>query len=85
LEEKVISIDDYDDPNPDETKDFLEDVWRIYGNYSAGQLSDITHRTGTPWDQMHEKMGRTIKPFTVIPNAMIREHYKNLLDERSKT
>lgn len=74
--EKQISLEDYGDAK--ETSDFLEGIWQGYGGYSAGQLSNITHREGTPWHQMYERMGNNIEPFTVIPNEMIKEHYKNL-------
>ena len=83
LEERQISIYDYPDSKNKKIDEFLESVWDVYGKYSAGQLSDITHRTGTPWHQMFEKMGNQILPFTVIPNPVIEEHYKNLLHERS--
>lgn len=82
LEDRVISINDYDSPSPTETSQFLESVWSSYGNYSASQLSNITHRKGTPWHQMLEQMGGKIKPFTVIPNDLIAAHYKKLRDER---
>ncbi len=82
LEEREISIDDYGETD-ESTKEFLESVWQSYGHYTAGQLSDITHRRGTPWHQMYERMGNMIRPFTVIPNGMIEDHYKKLLHERS--
>ncbi len=85
LEERGISINDYPDPNPDRTNEFLESVWKVYGGYDAVQLSDITHQEGTPWQQIFAHMGNTIKPFTVIPNEMIAEHYRKLLNERQST
>ncbi len=82
LVDKEISIQDYDDPDPESMNQFLESAWRVYGNYSAGELSNITHQSGTPWQQMFEGMGNQIKPYTVIPNEMIASHYKELLNER---
>ena len=38
---------DSDDKN---TIDLLDTIWRIYGSFSAIQLSNITHRQGTPWE-----------------------------------
>lgn len=83
LEDKVISISDYD--NPEAMNQFLEGVWEVYGQYTAGQLSDITHQPGTPWRQMYERMGNQILPYTIIPNEMIKQHYKKLVDERSRS
>lgn len=82
LTEKLITLKDYEDH--DETEALLESVWQAYGHYTAGQLMNITHREGTPWHIMFEKMGRQIRPFTVIPNELIEEHYKKLLNERAE-
>lgn len=83
LEERVITIDDYGDSR--EMNRFLEAIWETYGDYSAVQLSAITHQEGTPWRQMYERMGNRILPYTVIPNEMIAEHYQKLLNERASS
>jgi uncharacterized phage-associated protein len=86
LEDRELSIHDYGpplNPEPAATGKFLEGVWDRYSGYTAAQLSDITHRPGTPWRMVVDKMGGKIQPFTVIPNDLIAEHYKKLLDERS--
>jgi uncharacterized phage-associated protein len=84
LEVREIGIQDYAPlRDPHAMDPFLENIWKLYGGYSAGQLSDITHQPGTPWSQIVEGMGGSILPFTVIPNKLIEEHYKKLLDERS--
>ncbi len=44
------SIDSY--PNAQEnqeTRDLLDAVWESFGDLSAVQLSNLTHRPGTPW------------------------------------
>jgi uncharacterized phage-associated protein len=81
LEEKDISINDYDGSAA--TAAFLESVWRVYGHYSASELMEITHREGTPWHTMFVEMGNQIKPFTVIPNELIKAHYKQLLNKNA--
>lgn len=84
LEERTISIDDYSRAMDTKgTAKFLESIWDLYGKYSAGQLSDITHQPGTPWSEMVQQMGGKILPYTVIPNELIAKHYKKLLHERS--
>lgn len=80
---REIGIDAYETPDPKVMGRFLESVWKAYGHYDAGELSDITHRDGTPWHQMLMKMERTIKPYTIIPNDLIRAHYEHLLRERT--
>jgi uncharacterized phage-associated protein len=42
----------------------LEFVWKNYGHYSAAQLSQMTHETGSPWD-------KTKKNNSEIKNAVI--------------
>jgi uncharacterized phage-associated protein len=84
LEEREVRIRDYGSPeNADDTEKFLEEIWHLYGGYTAGQLSDITHQPGTPWRSVVDKMGGKIRPFTVIPNELIASHYKKLLHDRS--
>lgn len=84
LEEREVGISDFTEGERlESTRELLSSVWDAYGNYTAAQLSDITHRQGTPWHDMYEKMQRQIKPFTVIPNELIKQHYQNLLNERT--
>lgn len=83
LTTREIRIEDYHGIDHESVGAFLSNVWNVYGGYSAGELSDITHRAGTPWHQMFEQMGNRILPYTIIPNKMIKDHYKNLLDERT--
>jgi len=54
-------------------------TWAGYGQLSALQLSDITHKDGTPWSQTRQEFpGR----HAVIRNELIAEHYQQLLNER---
>lgn len=83
LEVREIRIADYDAPNPKAIDKFLASVWHVYGGFTAGELSDITHQPGTPWSDIISGMGGQIRPFTIIPNDLIEDHYKKLLHERS--
>ncbi len=49
-------------------------VWERYKNYSAAQLSSITHKQGTPWNLVWKD-----DEFAVIPNDLIQSHYKEIL------
>ncbi|MCY3879279.1 MAG: DUF4065 domain-containing protein [Rhodobacteraceae bacterium] len=51
--------------------DLLEQVYGIYGEYNAYQLSDLTHVPGGPWHVTMEIGG----PFTRIPDSVIKQHY----------
>jgi len=57
----------------------IEGVWKAYGQYSAMQLSSITHDNGTPWSEVWAK-----KPQGQIPDALIMEHYRQLKNERTR-
>ena len=49
-------------------------VWERYKNYSAAQLSSITHKQGTPWSLVWKD-----DEYAVIPNDLIQSHYKEIL------
>jgi uncharacterized phage-associated protein len=61
------------------TQKFLADVYSKYGDLTGVQLSGLTHQLGTPWDQVYDKGIFGIE----IPDNIIADHYKRLLDERS--
>lgn len=57
---------------------FLDDVWSVYRGYPAYQLSEMTHRQGTPWST-----ARAQGDFTPLDEDQIRNHYQTLLQERT--
>ena len=62
---------------------FLNRIWDVYSKFSGGQLSTLTHKEGTPWDIVwNEKGGKKLEN-TVIPNELIRQHYKTKINERA--
>lgn len=62
---------------PDETK-LLKAVWENYKEFNAYQLSDMTHREGTPWTEIYQGDG-VYKP---IPDEVIKRHYLELVQNR---
>lgn len=48
----------YDDPPVIDDSDYrislLQKIWTLYGNYSAAQLSRMTHAPGEPWEKAWE-------------------------------
>ena len=69
---ETASIDGADAFDPEQNK-LMEEVVRAYGDYTAWDLSAITHEEGTPWYRVYDQgRGRGAK----IPDAMIREHYR---------
>jgi uncharacterized phage-associated protein len=51
--------------------DFLEQIYKIYGNLPAFRLSELTHESGGPWETA-SKLGGS---YAEIPNDMILGHY----------
>lgn len=58
----------------DDDKKIIQIVWKLYGEYSAGDLVDMTHQEGTPW--FYTYVPRANK---VIPNKLIKEYYTTLV------
>ena len=59
----------------------LRRIWDVYGKFGAIGLSDLTHRDGTPWQQVYSGAGG-IKNLD-IPNGLISAHYRELVEKRS--
>lgn len=57
---------------------FLTSIVENYGSYSGIALSNLTHRQGSPWQQVFKPNIMNIE----IPDAIIREHYQRGLDAR---
>lgn len=65
------------------TKLFLDRIWDVYGAYSAIQLSNMTHKSGSPWDQVREEHAGQIPRGTDIPRSTITRYFLDLA--RSET
>lgn len=55
-----------------EDMEILNSVVDTYGSLHAFQLSDITHKEGSPWEVTMKKGGT----FAVIDNKLLEEFYK---------
>lgn len=73
-----------DEPSgiPDDVRPFLEDVYSKYGSLSGIQLSNLTHRAGSPWYEVFSSGEYNGE----ITDEVIRRHYLGKLNEqRSST
>ena len=62
-------------PECDEVpNELIKRVWDVYKNFSATQLSRMTHEPGTPWA---ETPGKDVKG-TAIDDAKIRDYFVQL-------
>ena len=60
---------------------FYDSIVENYGKYSGIALSNLTHRHGTPWQQVFQPNVMGIE----IEDSLIREHYQQGLDARRAT
>ena len=56
-----------------EIDELLEEVYDLYKESSAGQLSRLTHVKGGPWHQTYGRGNR----YREIPDHLIAAHYKD--------
>ena len=61
----------------EQQREFTAVVEEVYRDYSALELSSLTHQPDTPWDTTRRKYGIG----AIIPNELIRKHYRELLGE----
>jgi uncharacterized phage-associated protein len=79
-DEKLVlapTIDDCPERAPF-TKQLLEKIWKVYGGYTATQLSNITHAPDTPWKQIFDQHHGEIPKRTDIPTEMIKAYFVKL-------
>lgn len=57
---------------------FLNKIWEVYKDYSAVELSALTHQENTPWFEVWHEKGARNKRSVVIPNDAIQNYYQEL-------
>ena len=57
----------------------LKLVVDTYGHLTGVQLSELTHRNGTPWDQVWNKNAGCNTDNARISNELIQEYYEKML------
>ena len=71
--ERVDRSDAFDD----EQRDIVEQVHDVYGDFTALQLSALTHKPDTPWDVTYREFGAG----AIIRNELIRDYYQRLAEQ----
>lgn len=59
-----------------ETTKFLGDILKYYSQFHPFKLSDLTHETGGPWDQVWSEAERRAVPGMIISNELIARWFK---------
>lgn len=62
-------------PDDDEVRHFVRWIWTRYGGLSSFELSDMTHREGTPWQRVAQENNYCIGYHAHIPDDYIREFF----------
>lgn len=61
-----------------EDESLVREVFDKYGHLTGVQLSDLTHRAGSPWEQVYRSGVYNAE----IPDSIIAPHYEALLNAR---
>jgi uncharacterized phage-associated protein len=56
----------------DFAKSLLDEIWKVYGEFSAIQLSNLTHEPGTPWSETWSANKRN----SIISDELIKTYFK---------
>lgn len=54
----------------------IKKTYEVYGNWTGGQLVEVTHKKGTPWYRITKEHGGYGK--YIIPNSLTQEYYERL-------
>ncbi len=69
------------DADDRKTREFLNEVWKIYGGYTGIQLANLTHEEESPWHQVWHKENRRAQRGAVIDDQIIQNYYHKLSAE----
>lgn len=64
---------------PKELREFLDQIYVLYRDYTATQLSNMTHQPGTPWAITVARFGGDPPDSTPISNELIRDCFQGQL------
>ena len=63
-------------PEDTQTRQFLDRIWDVYGNFSGGQLANLTHAPETPWEEIRKQYPDSpIPKKTTIPDDRIKAYF----------
>ena len=63
-----------------ESKDILHEVVDSFASFTGGQLSELSHRNGSPWHKVwYDSRGNEVRG-AIINDDLIKSHYNNALN-----
>jgi uncharacterized phage-associated protein len=72
---RIPSISDQEDDGQVDkqfARELMDEIWKVYGEFSAVQLSNLTHAEGTPWAETWAAKGMN----SIISDEVIKEYFK---------
>ncbi len=69
------------EPLPAEQQEFLDCIIAVFGKYSGGMLSDMTHLPNTPWAITRGNMPDDQPSETAIDDEIIKAYFRNVASE----
>lgn len=72
------SIDTNFDSFDEDFKEFLNEVWEVYGQFSAKKLEELTH-SESPWLDARKGYGPLERSSTPITKESMKNYYKDVL------
>lgn len=82
--EFVHGLELRESPPPEDLnlRKFLENVWSSYGQFTGIRLSEMTHASGSPWDETWQEAGgvRGVD----IPFSRIADYFKKAVEKTSQ-
>jgi uncharacterized phage-associated protein len=67
----------------DDIKDFLDEVWEVYGQYSAAKLEQMTHEE-PPWIEARKGIMQGTPSQAPISENVMREYYSQRIQARRR-
>lgn len=66
-----------------ETIGFLDEIWDVYGQYTAKALEDLTHQEA-PWLEAREGLSPIERSSKAISDETIKTFYRGLLEQNER-
>jgi uncharacterized phage-associated protein len=76
----VCTLEDAGEPDVEFVKALLRRVWETYGNYSATQISNMTHVPDGPWAEVSRRFQGRIPKYATIPDETIKAYFKRQME-----
>lgn len=69
------------DDQPTEAKmarSLTQRIWDVYGQFTAIQLSNLTHQEGTPWHRVYTENAGVLPDRIKIPREYLHDYFANM-------